>query len=112
MVYDEDFNNWNFRASGAVLDLNIASLSIDGIPELQVADAYIIPKKGNIIVSEEFNISPLNHAEIILDTINEYHKFTNSDILIKSSLGSLIYSLFKSVKKSSRALVRSLGSFS
>ena len=82
--YDEDFNNWNFRASGALLDLNLASLSIEGIPELQVADAYIIPKKGNIIVSEEFNISPLNEAELILDTINEYHKFTNSDILIKS----------------------------
>ena len=43
--YDEDFNNWNFRASGALLDLNLASLSIEGIPELQVADAYIIPKK-------------------------------------------------------------------
>ncbi|MBV19769.1 MAG: hypothetical protein CL870_01550 [Cytophagia bacterium] len=82
--YEDKFNNWNFSASGAYLDLNSARLSIEGIPELQVADAYIIPKKGNIIISEEFNISPLNEAELILDTINEYHKFTNSDIIIKS----------------------------
>ena len=82
--YGEGFNNWDFRASSAFLDLNSAILSIEGIPELQIADAYIIPKKGHIKVSEEFNISQLNEAELILDTINEYHKFTNSDILIKS----------------------------
>ena len=80
----ENFSNWNFRATNASIDLSSANISIQGIPELQVADAYIIPKKGSITVSEEFNIFPLTEANLILDTINEYHKFTNSDITIKS----------------------------
>ena len=80
----EKFSNWSFKATNASIDLNSAKLIIQGIPELQVADAYIIPKKGSILVSEEFNIFPLVEADLILDTINEYHKFTDSNIIIES----------------------------
>ncbi len=80
----DKFTEWNFSAQQAEINLDEKTLNIKQVPELQIADAYIIPNQGKITIKENFIIEPLYDAELILDTISEYHKFIQSSVVIES----------------------------
>jgi len=83
---NENFTNLNFISSRGTFDIRSKVLLLEGVPEIQIADAFIIPDKGEVTIFENSEILPLKNAELILDTLSEYHKFikSNVDIISKS----------------------------
>jgi hypothetical protein len=81
---NNDFNNLIISSSKGIFDIEQKKLFLTKVPNLQIADAYIVPHKGNVTVLENSQISPLKNAELILDTLNEYHKFIKADVKLIS----------------------------
>ena len=76
----KELDSLSFLAEKAIYDINSKELNIAGIPHIKVADSYIIPEDGYVRVFEDSKIDQLKNAEIILDTINEYHHFLLNNI--------------------------------
>lgn len=88
------FNNWSVSSESGKIDLKTKFLDLIGVDELQISDAYILPNKRKVRVGEDFKVLDLNDSEILLDTINEFHKFIKSTVVINSKndfSGSGIY---------------------
>ena len=81
---NNDFNNLIISSSKGIFDIEQKKLFLTKVPDLQIADAYIVPYKGNVTVLENSQISPLENADLILDTLNEYHKFIKADVKLIS----------------------------
>lgn len=81
---NENFNNLNFTSSRGTFDIKSRALLLEDVPEIQIADAFIIPDKGQVTIFENSEILPLENAELILDTLSEYHKFIKSNVQISS----------------------------
>lgn len=85
-----------FNARQAVYDLNTRELNIKGIPYIVVADAKIIPGGNETTILENAELQPFSNAQIIMDTLNEYHYLYNGEIKILSRnafAGSAMYQL-------------------
>ncbi|HHP7240921.1 MAG TPA: hypothetical protein ACFCUD_04585 [Cyclobacteriaceae bacterium] len=85
-----------FNATEAVYDFNTTELVINGIPFITVADAKIIPQNNRTIIQENSKLQTLTNAEIILDTLNEYHYLYDAEVEIFSKndyAGSATYQL-------------------
>ena len=78
------FLDWSLPVEKANIDLNEKVLTLNGVNELQISDAYIVPKFKTVIIRENFVIDELIMSELILDTLNEFHKFVDADIRIES----------------------------
>ena len=88
------FSNWSVTSNSANIDLKTKQLKLNDVDELQISDAFILPRNGEVEIGENFSISKLYDSEIILDTINEYHRFINASVDINSKdqfIGSGIY---------------------
>ena len=72
----------NFEASSATYDLKTSSLNIDGIKQLEVANAIIYPDNETISIAENARIKPMSNATI--KTSQDYidHVFTNAEVTI------------------------------
>ncbi len=91
---NNSFKDWSVSSESAKIDLKTQLLDLIGVDELQVSDAYILPSKGKLEIGEDFKILTLSNSDILLDTINEFHKFTQSTVEINSKnqfSGSGIY---------------------
>ena len=73
-----------FSATDALYDMNSQELNIKGIPFIKVADAKIIPNNNEIKIYEDANIENLNNAQLLIDTLNEYHHLVKGEIEIAS----------------------------
>ena len=91
----KELDSLNFLAEKAIYDINSRELNIAGIPHIKVADSYIIPNEGYIRVLENSKIDQLKNAEIILDTLNEFHHFYNSTINIFSKNKYVAQGIYK-----------------
>ena len=78
------FLDWSLPVEKAHIDLNEKTLTLNGVNELQVSDAYIIPNRETVLIRENFVIDELTMAELILDTLNEFHKFVDANIKVES----------------------------
>ena len=88
------FSNWSVNSQSGKINLKTKLLDLIGVEELQISDAYILPSKGKVKIGEDFKVLTLQDSDILLDTINEYHKFTKSTVVINSKdefSGSGIY---------------------
>ena len=74
--------NWDFISNSFSLDLNTKTINAKGVPDIQVADAYIIPENEELYIREGFQILPLSNSVLVLDTINEFHRFVNSNVSV------------------------------
>ena len=77
-----NFYNWDFISNSFSLDLNTKTINAKGVPDIQVADAYIIPENEELYIREGFQILPLSNSVLVLDTINEFHRFVNSNVSV------------------------------
>ncbi len=77
-----EFNSWSFDASMGLIDVKENLFLIKGVEEIVVADAYIIPYNKELSIRENLKIDPLLKSSLVLDTLEENHKFVDSDILI------------------------------
>ena len=88
------YSNWSVDSESGKINLITKILDLNGVDELQISDAYILPNEGKVRIGEDFKFLTLKDSDILLDTINEYHKFTKSTVEINSKdefSGSGIY---------------------
>ena len=80
----EELDSLAFNAASATYDINTYELDINGIPWIIVADAKIIPENNHTTILENSTLQPFNNAEIVIDTLNEYHYLDQGQITIIS----------------------------
>lgn len=69
-----------FVGEDAVYDINTSILTVDGVPVVKSADAFIYPGDGKIVVEGGANIQELQNARIVADTSNEYHVINRATV--------------------------------
>lgn len=80
----EELDSLAFNAASATYDINTYELDINGIPWIIVADAKIIPENNHTTILENATLQPFTNAEIVIDTLNEYHYLDQGQITILS----------------------------
>lgn len=78
----------NFLGKRAIYYLVTSLLRIEGVPEIKVADASVVPDSGLVIIEGEAKMRQLTNAKIFADTIAKSHKIINAtvDIFSKTEL--------------------------
>ncbi len=73
-----------FLAESGVYDLKNNLLEVDGVTDLNVADAIIYPDEDNrkLNIRAEANMEPLENATIVANTKNRYHKIVRSRVKV------------------------------
>ena len=71
-----------FNATGAVYDIDRLEMRVSGVPYLKVADARIIPDSNRVFIRENAEIEKFQMAQIMLDTLNEYHNLYDGKIKV------------------------------
>lgn len=97
----KDQDSLVFNASSAEYDIEKLVLNIKGIPYIKVADAKIMPAKGEVFIKENANFQPLTEADLLIDTLNEYHSLYNGNLNILSRskfTGNATYRFVNTVK--------------
>jgi hypothetical protein len=80
----KDQDSLVFNATNAEYDIQKLTLNIKGVPFIKVADAKIIPHSGEVSILENANFQPLTKAELVIDTLNEYHNLYDGNLNILS----------------------------
>ncbi|MEQ8470330.1 MAG: hypothetical protein RIC35_04055 [Marinoscillum sp.] len=92
----KELDSLAFNAEEATYDFNTKELNITGIPYIIVADAKIIPEGHQTTILENSELQSFSNAEVIIDTLNEFHYLYNGEIKILSRnafIGSALYQL-------------------
>jgi len=79
----------HFKASGGTYNIrNIEEprLDLTGVPYIITADAKVIPDKGEITILRGADIQELQNAQVIVDTLRQYHHLINGKIKIQDRL--------------------------
>jgi hypothetical protein len=74
----------SFEAVRAVYDLNIGSLNVNGVENIRVADAFIVPKGGLVDIQGAASMNSFEEARIIADTANQNHQIVKASIQVIS----------------------------
>ncbi|MBC6993448.1 hypothetical protein QWY85_16530 [Neolewinella lacunae] len=77
-----DQDDLTFTGTAATYDINTSMLDVEGVPFIKSADAKIIPGDGKIRVESEAKITELTNAQIVADTLNEYHVINRATVQI------------------------------
>ncbi len=73
-----------FNAEGADYLMESQTLNISGVPQINVADAYIFPDSNFVQIRENAKMVTLEDAVIIVDSTFEYHRLYDGVIDIRS----------------------------
>ncbi|MEL6536342.1 MAG: hypothetical protein AAFQ98_13080, partial [Bacteroidota bacterium] len=73
-----------FNATTAEYIIDSLKMRVGGIPFITVADAFIIPDNNQVVIQQGAQIEKLQNAELIIDTLNEYHNLVEGNIDIVS----------------------------
>lgn len=79
-------NQYGLSFSGEKANYNLETnlLRIEGVPQIKVADALIIPSDGMIVVEANAEMRPLEKVTIIADTLNRFHTIQDAQAFITS----------------------------
>ncbi len=75
-----DQDSLTFTGSTAVYDNLSSQLTVGGVPYVISADARIIPGDSNVIVQPGGKIQQLTDAQIVADTLNQYHVINRATV--------------------------------
>ena len=75
-----DQDSLTFTAQTAIYDNLASQLEVGGVPYVISADAKIIPGDGELIVQPGGQIAQLTNAQIVADTISEYHVINRATV--------------------------------
>lgn len=75
-----DQDELTFTADSATFDINTSMLNVQGVPFVRSADAKIIPGDGRLRVEPGAKITEITDAQIVADTINEYHVINRATV--------------------------------
>lgn len=76
----EDQKGLKFLGKKATYNLVSSRLDIEGVERIDVADGYIIPENGEVVIDTFALMHTLENAQIVMDTLNEYHTITNATV--------------------------------
>ncbi|SDK68572.1 hypothetical protein SAMN05421823_103283 [Catalinimonas alkaloidigena] len=79
-----DQDSLAFLGTGAVYDVVNQKLEVSGVPYIKAADAKIFPHGGVVTLTEGAAMQELERAELVVDTLNEYHRLSDGTIQILS----------------------------
>ena len=74
----------NFSGERANYNLETNLLKIEGVPEIKIADALIIPNGGLVEIEANAAMKPLEKATIIADTLNRFHVIKDAQTFVTS----------------------------
>ncbi|CAN5191830.1 hypothetical protein BH09BAC3_BH09BAC3_02030 [soil metagenome] len=97
----KELDSLSFNAEEAVYDIKAQQLKVSGIPYIIVADAKITPENNEVLILENAKIGQLKNTTIILDTLNGYHRLTNSVVDIISRKEFSGYGTYQYINASS-----------
>lgn len=109
-----DQDSLSFNGSTATYDMQNFILKINKVPYIPVADAYVYPDSGKVVIEAEARMRTLNRAKIVMDTIDEYHRFdsVSANIYGKNSLKATgIYSYMNKTGKGQKIWMDDIGVF-
>ena len=75
-----DQDSLTFTGSTAVYDNLASQLTVGGVPYVISADARIIPGDSNLVVQPNGKIQQLTDAQIVADTLNQYHVINRATV--------------------------------
>ncbi|PPK86525.1 hypothetical protein CLV84_3456 [Neolewinella xylanilytica] len=75
-----DQDSLTFTGTTAVYDNLASQLKVGGVPYVISADARIIPGDSNIVVQPGGKIQQLTNAQIVADTLNQYHVINRATV--------------------------------
>ena len=73
-----------FSATSAFYDIENQELTVQGIPEIIVADALITPDSNQVVIGENAELQELTNAIIVFDTAVANHRLYDATINIQS----------------------------
>ncbi len=76
----KDLDSLAFNAEEAVYQIQLQQLDISGVPFIKVADAKVIPENNQVQVLANAKLHTFNNAQLVLDTLNEYHNLSEGTI--------------------------------
>ena len=79
-----DQKGLKFLGKRATYSLITSIIRCEGVPEIRVADASVIPDSGVVIIQPEAKMEQLHNATIVADTIKKWHKIEHSTVDIYS----------------------------
>ncbi|NDK57543.1 hypothetical protein [Pontibacter fetidus] len=74
----------NFMAGSGVYDLKKNTILAGGVPYIAVADMYVLPDSGKVVVSADATIRTLRNSRVLADSAQQYHKFYKGNIDVKA----------------------------
>lgn len=79
-------NQYGLSFSGKKANYNLETnlLKIEGVPQISVADALIIPGDGFVAIEANAAMKPLEKVTIIADTLNRFHTIKEAQAFITS----------------------------
>ncbi|MBK9730187.1 MAG: hypothetical protein IPO83_02685 [Chitinophagaceae bacterium] len=109
-----DQDSLTFSGGTATYDMQNYILKINKVPYIAVADAHIFPDSGKVVIEAEARMRTLNRAKIVMDSVDEYHKFdsVSANIYGRNSLkASGIYSYVNKTGKGQKVKMDDIGVF-
>ncbi len=73
-----------FNAESATYKISKQELDVFGVPFIKVADAKVVPDSNLVHIQENAQFSTFTNAELIIDTLNEYHNLYDGTIEVLS----------------------------
>lgn len=90
----EDLDSLAFSGEKATYDINTQELKVEGIPYITVADSRVIPEGNTTTILADSRLQKFNNAEVIIDTLNGFHRLIKGEITVISRnmfQGSALY---------------------
>lgn len=82
--FREGLDSLVFSGDRATYDINSFKLKVEGIPYITVADSRIIPEGNSTTIHANSRLEEFKNAEIIIDTLNGFHRLTKGHITVLS----------------------------
>jgi hypothetical protein len=84
LALGEGMDSLSFEAAQATYDIDLGSFRVNGVENIRVADAFIIPKGGIVDVTGSAMMKSFEEARIVADTSNKNHQILKANIEIIS----------------------------
>lgn len=81
-----DQDSLSFLVKTATFDMTQSTIDLEGVPEIRVADASIVPDSNKAKIMPGGKLDTLHNAIVNLDTSNGFHKIYEAEILINGRL--------------------------
>lgn len=79
-----DQDSLRFMAPKALYDLNEQTITAKEIEYINVADAFIYPDSGQVLIRKRAKMDRLENAAILASYVNKYHNIYNASVEIKA----------------------------